>query len=301
MDWIIYTLKCPRTQAVRYVGFTTRKPDIRFKAHISRAQAQTGKRTHKDNWVLSLLSVGLLPLMDIVERGAGPDWPEAEHRWFVHYRASGARLVNATEGGEGVPGRKATDQDRARISAQMKARMAAMTPEERRAFAARGRALITPEHRKAGWARLNAEARKARGKSIGRLTPKQRLAAGKKSWAVRSQALGVAALNPMRIGSANRTHEERSATAREMWARRTPEKLAAAKANMSAARLAIPPERLTALGKIAGHATMAAKSPEERHAFSVKAGAARAALTPEQHSAISKKAWITRRARAAAA
>lgn len=85
------------------------------------------RRTYKERGILSLLSIGISPVIEEVERGSGDGWPEAEQRWIAFYRAQGARLWNATEGGEGVIGEAARKYARER--------WAARTPEERSAIA----------------------------------------------------------------------------------------------------------------------------------------------------------------------
>ncbi len=97
MNWVIYVLKDPRTQAVRYVGFTSKNPARRLRAHIEKA-AREGGRTLKHKWLASLAECGLAPDLEIAESGVGDTWAEAERRWIAHYRANGARLVNVTDG-----------------------------------------------------------------------------------------------------------------------------------------------------------------------------------------------------------
>jgi predicted GIY-YIG superfamily endonuclease len=177
INWVIYILKNPRTNEVRYVGWTSKKnPKVRLSMHRYEAVRHPHK-THKTAWLLSLVSIGLEPLMEIIESGTGNGWDEAERRWIAHYRANGARLVNATEGGEGCPGRivsaasrekqkvsqknriyTPSPETRAKQSAVSKQRFAAMTPEERSAF--------TRKNSLKRWAKKTPEERIAWGKFI---------------------------------------------------------------------------------------------------------------------------------------
>ena len=100
MKWVIYVLKHPRTDEVRYVGWTKQGVDKRLREHIR--EAVRGQRTHRHRWLLSLVSIGLEPAFEVIEHGTGDGWSEAERRWIAFYRSYGARLVNGTDGGEGV-------------------------------------------------------------------------------------------------------------------------------------------------------------------------------------------------------
>jgi hypothetical protein len=115
VNWIIYTLKHPRTSEVRYVGFTLQTPKQRLGEHISEALRSLGperRRSHKNNWVLSLLTIGLIPVLEVIEDGAGDGWKDTERHWIAGYQAAGARLVNAKHGGDGVIGYWGTAEQR---------------------------------------------------------------------------------------------------------------------------------------------------------------------------------------------
>jgi hypothetical protein len=222
MNWIIYTLKNPRVlDQVRYVGFTSHSPARRLREHI-RSALRGKRRTYKRNWILSLLSIGLVPVIEIIESGAGPGWQDAERRWIAHYRSGGARLVNGTDGGEGTFG-WGTPEQRSALARQ---REAAMTREQRcaRTRVARAaktcdsfeifRASMTPE-------RWSAMARSREAKK----TPEDRhavaLARGASKTAEEWSAVA-------RLRDANMTPEQRSARARKGQAAMTPEQRSAA-------------------------------------------------------------------------
>ena len=59
----IYTLSDPRTNIIRYVGKTNNIKN-RLKSHICQSKKS---RTHKDNWVNSLLKLNLKPIIEILD------------------------------------------------------------------------------------------------------------------------------------------------------------------------------------------------------------------------------------------
>ncbi len=149
MNWIIYTLKNPRTNEVRYVGWTSLGANRRLNLHI---QAAVGKipTNHRTKWILSMLSAGLRPVMETVESGSGDGWAEAEQRWIAQFREKGARLTNGTDGGEGTLGVKRTPEQIERTMRGVRGKK--MSPEHLAKWHAaallanKGRKL-SPEHR----------------------------------------------------------------------------------------------------------------------------------------------------------
>jgi len=123
------------------VGFTSQTPESRLRNHISQSLAR--RETYKERGICSLLSVGLTPLIEVVESGSGDGWEDAERRWIAFYRSRGARLWNTTDGGEGVPGWGTPEQR----SAQK--RFATVTAEQRSTSVRKGRENLTPEQRTA--------------------------------------------------------------------------------------------------------------------------------------------------------
>ncbi len=163
MDWIIYTLSCPRTNKVRYVGWTAKSAEARLRNHVH--EAVETQKTHKQKWILSLVSIGLLPVVETVDSGSDDGWAEAERRWIAVFRANGARLVNGTDGGDGVTAWGTYEQ---RVAMGKRA-WANTTPEERSALARKREAAKTPEERSASGRkralRINAAQRSANIKS----------------------------------------------------------------------------------------------------------------------------------------
>lgn len=123
MTTTIYLLSDPNTGRVRYVGKTVKPLSQRLSEHVS--TAKTNRRPcHRNHWIASFGKAR--PLITEVEVVTGPaeDAAEAERRWIASLRADGCDLVNATAGGEGVPGHRHGPEARAAMSAKAKARMA---------------------------------------------------------------------------------------------------------------------------------------------------------------------------------
>ena len=94
----IYALVDPRDESVRYVG-KTNNPDARYNSHC-----YSKSKTHCSRWVQSMKKEGWWPHMMILEDGLSEEqWPEREKHWIAHYRETGAKLTNITDGGPGVP------------------------------------------------------------------------------------------------------------------------------------------------------------------------------------------------------
>lgn len=173
MKWVIYTLKDPRSEEIRYVGFTKRDPAVRMRYHLR----DTGT-TYRHRWINSLLAVGVSPVMQLVHRGDGPGWQEAERAWISFFRNFGCRLVNSTEGGEGLVGWGTKEQRSARRAKGV----ASTTPEQRSEAARKGFANRSPEAKSAGGkaaAKTMTEERREHQRLMARrrfqaMTPEQR-------------------------------------------------------------------------------------------------------------------------------
>lgn len=91
---IIYGLKDPITNEIRYIGQTSQSLHRRWKSHLYEAKRSTNKiNRYKDNWINCLLKQGLYPMtvvLDIVE-----DWDF----WERYYISKYSNLTNLTKGG----------------------------------------------------------------------------------------------------------------------------------------------------------------------------------------------------------
>jgi hypothetical protein len=112
----IYALLCPDTGAVRYVGKTCWLVETRLRSHL-----HDSARNHRTNWIRSLLKRGKKPRLVVIEVVPGARLQPRERFWIAEMRRRGERLTNLTDGGEGVPGRIWTEEQRARMSATQRA------------------------------------------------------------------------------------------------------------------------------------------------------------------------------------
>ena len=141
-EWFIYTLNDPRTNEVRYVGWTC---DVgkRLSDHIYKRNKAP---TYKNNWIKQLESDGLIPTINVIESGFGNLWADVEIYWILHYRMQGARLTNMTDGGEGALGLVLTDEQKAKIGASSRGYKHSLEAKEKMSKVHKGKKL-TPEQR----------------------------------------------------------------------------------------------------------------------------------------------------------
>lgn len=96
--------------AVRYVGKTSR-PKQRLACHVS--DAKCGKCRYVMNWIRSLLSIGLRPVMQVGYAAfSEAEANRVETLWITTLREEGASLTNLTLGGEGMRGHVVSDGTR---------------------------------------------------------------------------------------------------------------------------------------------------------------------------------------------
>ena len=109
----IYILSDPVTREVRYVG-KSNDPQHRLRVHIRNSE----EATHRGRWVKHLKSLGLEPLLDIIDEVSVDEWQEREQYWIQYYRSQGAPLTNEAPGGIGM--KSLTPEIRAKISASVR-------------------------------------------------------------------------------------------------------------------------------------------------------------------------------------
>jgi hypothetical protein len=205
VNWVIYALKNPRTNEIRYIGWTGKTVERRLHFHLT--ESIRLKKTRKQKWIMSLLGSGLTPLIEVIESGDGAGYKDAERRWIAFYRANGARLVNGTDGGDGTPG-WGTHEQRSEVAKKRDAKLspaersarskkgadlfiASRTPEQRSQWSEAQRAKTTPEQlsewAKKAWAGMTPEQRtELRKKTAENIAPEQFTAAGKKAYATKT-------------------------------------------------------------------------------------------------------------------
>lgn len=155
--WLIYVLSDPRNGEVRYVGKALEQKghrqtyeaiaSHRLATHLYYARKKTG--SYRLHWIRSLLEAGIEPVMTLIVTREGIGCSDMEKFCVAACRFWGFRLTNATEGGEGSPGRSLSDEAKARIGAANSKRRGWKHSEETKAKigkAHKGR-VLTPEHR----------------------------------------------------------------------------------------------------------------------------------------------------------
>lgn len=95
----IYALCEPGTRTVRYIGKTD-KPKARIRQHC--LERSSKRKTHLGCWLRSLRSCGKKPEMVVLREVPYDQWELAEERYIRLARGCGMRLVNETDGGNGV-------------------------------------------------------------------------------------------------------------------------------------------------------------------------------------------------------
>jgi hypothetical protein len=94
---VIYGLCNPETKVIRYIGKSERVKQ-RYQNHLNETY-----QTHKTNWIKSLKRKGLKPELIILEKITNESiWQEREREWIKTAGEFGFKLVNSTDGGDGV-------------------------------------------------------------------------------------------------------------------------------------------------------------------------------------------------------
>lgn len=113
----IYALLDPVTKEIRYIGCSKHI----HKRWINHCKIQTCikfKSTYLHKWLRSLAAK---PLYIVIEETSNIQ--EREKYWISFYKNEGAKLVNTTDGGEGVCGYKFSDEQKKMISEKTKKAM----------------------------------------------------------------------------------------------------------------------------------------------------------------------------------
>jgi len=117
--FIIYTLKDPFTNEIRYVGKTTDKNfNNRLKSHRN-PHIRADKNQHKLNWLKSIKQKGGLPIMEVLDT-TDNDWQLLEQYWISQFKAWGFKLVNYSDGGDNPPIRKQQKESTKKLLRDMK-------------------------------------------------------------------------------------------------------------------------------------------------------------------------------------
>ncbi len=119
----IYVLIDPRDGEIRYVG-KTKSPKKRLAGHLKEKDG-----SHRDHWISKLQRMGLVPRMQVMQEVPETFGSEAEIYWIAYFRATGCRLTNSTDGGEGNSGWTMSDEQKAQVSRVHKGKT--ISPEHR--------------------------------------------------------------------------------------------------------------------------------------------------------------------------
>lgn len=153
---VVYGLFDPDGE-LRYVGQTVRSTAQRLRDHLRPSALK--KNNHRSAWIKSLLARGVSPAIHPIQVLASvEDLAEAERYWIAFFRARGCRLVNSSDGGEGLieaaqrqmlsdalQGHVVSEETRQRIGAALKGRRQSDAVRQARSRALKGRKL-SQEH-----------------------------------------------------------------------------------------------------------------------------------------------------------
>jgi len=128
--------------SVRYIGKTGSKLPRRLSCHIS--EARCGKRNHRCNWIRACLAAGYKPGIKLLTT-VSDSGSKAEIATIAQFRKSGAKLTNATDGGEGSTGYNPPEEVRRKIAAAHTGKKYTLERRQAISRALRGKK-HTPEH-----------------------------------------------------------------------------------------------------------------------------------------------------------
>lgn len=104
------------------------------------------ERTHKANWIRSLLAERLEPTLEIVDEVAHSEWQAAEAAYILFFKEQGCDLVNTTPGGEGSGSGQAHPRYGAKHSEVTRSKMVSAW-KRRKPFSAETRAKMGAAHK----------------------------------------------------------------------------------------------------------------------------------------------------------
>lgn len=115
----VYSLICPLSKEIRYIGITKGKLQNRLSKHIREIDKTN---SYKNNWLKLLRKQGILDKLQIslIEECGVDILSEREIYWIKFYKDNNFKLTNSTIGGEGVYGYKHTDSAKMKISERSK-------------------------------------------------------------------------------------------------------------------------------------------------------------------------------------
>lgn len=95
---VIYALSNPNTNIIMYIGKTKQPLIKRLMGHV---YCSKYKNSPRDNWIKSLILMGVLPSITEIEEVGLSDWIEREKYWITTYKKQNPNLTNLYNGGSG--------------------------------------------------------------------------------------------------------------------------------------------------------------------------------------------------------
>lgn len=109
----IYTLACPNSGSIVYVGCTNNMR-TRYNSHITDFRTKIPVR----QWILNLIQRGQKPIMELIETCPAPDKERWENYWICQFKSWGFGLFNQVGGEYGKRG--LSQATRQKISKKLK-------------------------------------------------------------------------------------------------------------------------------------------------------------------------------------
>lgn len=134
--FIVYGLVDPMTHQLRYIGKSER--GLARPAQHSMPSKLGKDKTHKGNWVRSLVAQGLRPEVVVVQELPSKDiLRDAETFWIAYFKSMGCPLTNHCRGGTGFTG-KHTEESKKKMSVASKGRRHSEESKQKMSAALRG-------------------------------------------------------------------------------------------------------------------------------------------------------------------
>lgn len=115
----IYVLVDPVTLKVRYIGRTTCSLAMRNSQHVFKAK-NSKLKTHRDNWILTLLKIGTRPIIRTISIVEGWSKSHELERALIHKHKLRHDLTNHYDRGEGARNKETSEETRKDISNTLK-------------------------------------------------------------------------------------------------------------------------------------------------------------------------------------
>ena len=99
----IYTLNCPDTGKVMYVGRTV-KPNVRYATHLR--NGYYGHQNVNSHWIACVLKQGKVPQMSVIDTCIECDARSKEMDWIAYYLSINPDLNNVFDSPDGIQKKK---------------------------------------------------------------------------------------------------------------------------------------------------------------------------------------------------